>query len=254
MGIKALETDVLPQVVRVQRWSESQWEEKDDLVSREVSVEIRFPGGSCRLWAWPEGLKYLAHGHAVLDCMHPGPQDGPPPCGMNVSVVEECGGIFNIIVHERDGCVPLSGGPAADPGHVDAANLLRYMSMLTAMPGLWEVTGCFHRAAMVDLSTGKFICVVEDIGRHNCIDRIMGLAMHKNLNPAAHALLVSARLTASLYSKARRAGFAFMASRSAVTTAALSKAVSQNVTLVGFCRPHEGRLTIFNDSLGRIRS
>ena len=59
-------------------------------------------------------------------------------------------------------------------------------------------------------------------------------------------------MTASLFAKARRAGFTWIVSRSAVTTASVDMAREQGVTLVGFARDREERFTVFTDRAGRV--
>ena len=137
--------------------------------------------------------------------------------------------------------------------HMDA-----FLTLEGTCPLLWESTGCFHRAGMFDPKTGAFIRLAEDIGRHNCIDRLAGWACLNNIDPADTVLFLSARITASLYAKARRAGFSFLISRSAVTSTPVEMAREQNrkhpahpVTILGFCRPREQRFTVFAGE-GRI--
>jgi FdhD protein len=49
-----------------------------------------------------------------------------------------------------------------------------------------------------------------------------------------------------------RAGFRFIVSRSAVTTASVDMAASAGVTLVGFARDRERRFTVFTDAAARV--
>lgn len=143
--------------------------------------------------------------------------------------------------------------PDAIVKHMDA-----FLTLEGSCPLLWESTGCFHRAGMFDPKTGAFLRLAEDIGRHNCLDRLAGWACLNGIDPAETVLFVSARITSSLYAKARRAGFSFLISRSAVTSTPVEMARQQNrlhpahpVTVVGFCRPREERLTVFAGE-GRI--
>lgn len=132
--------------------------------------------------------------------------------------------------------------------------LIALMERCLALSGPWDATGCFHRLALWRLdATSPEICrVAEDIGRHNCLDRLAGWLDREGLDPANFGLLLSARVTASLYAKARRAGFAVLISRAAVSSAAVDAAQADGVTLVGFCRPREGRLTVFADPARRL--
>jgi len=124
------------------------------------------------------------------------------------------------------------------------------MAAFISSPGRWEGTGCFHRAALFDPGSRTFARRAEDIGRHNCLDRLAGYAAREDDSLARYALFVSARMTASLAAKAARAGFRMIVSRSAVTTAAIDAAQDAGVTLAGFAR--ENRFTVFADPAERI--
>jgi FdhD protein len=56
-------------------------------------------------------------------------------------------------------------------------NVVESMRRFIAAPGLWNDTGCFHRACALDPVIGDFSFRAEDIGRHNCLDRLCGQAL-----------------------------------------------------------------------------
>ena len=253
----------VPLDVRARRFRRGRWEDLPEVAAREEAVRVLHPGGSADLWAWPHELEDLALGHVLLDCS---------PCGTTASCSGErqedalgdrpvplrAGRVEHLDAPEGRHClrVRLEFSPA-DPAvpattpRLGAAALLARMDDFFAEPGLWDGTGSFHRAGLFHPEKG-LVRVAEDIGRHNCLDRLAGFCARQNLEPAGHALFISARITGSLYAKARRAGFAGLVSRGAVTSAALTAAMSQDITLVGFCRPAEERLTVFCDSAGRV--
>lgn len=249
----------------VTRWKGGEWQHIDDSVSPEEAVYVSWPGSSCRLWAWPDDLEMLCVGHVLLDYLHRGTECGPSPYRMagSVRAISIPPGIdarhaFAVELRkdgprERDEASSIVMEPAGIVRSMDA-----FLSLEGACPLLWESTGCFHRAGMFDPKTGTFLRLAEDIGRHNCIDRLAGWACLNGIDPADTALFLSARITSSLYAKARRAGFSFLISRSAVTSTAVEMARGQNrrhpahpVTLLGFCRPREERFTVFAGE-GRI--
>ena len=252
-----------PRDVRARRFRRGRWEDLPEVAAREEAVRVLHPGGSADLWAWPHELEDLALGHVLLDCS---------PCRTAVSRSDR--GQGNVLgdrpVPLRAGrverldtpegrhclrvCLELSSADPAAPAttpRLGAAALLARMNDFFAEPGLWDGTGSFHRAGLFHPEKG-LVRVAEDIGRHNCLDRLAGFCARQNLESAAYALFISARITGSLYAKARRAGFALLVSRGAVTGAALTAAMAQDITLVGFCRPAEERLTVFCDSAGRV--
>lgn len=219
------------------------WRDFEDVVSREEVIALAVAGQKPRfLWAYPHDLETLALGHAKL---------------------EVCGALQEPVLMERQGnnfhldlrVLPadLKGDeerPDPFPGPMGATDVLGAMEELFRIEGLWQDTGCFHRAALYDPLAREFPFMAQDIGRHNCIDRCAGWLLRERRDPAALALFVSARVTASLCLKIRKLGVPLVVSKSAVTTAALDMAGKGGLTLVGFAR--EGRFTVFADPQGRI--
>ena len=165
----------------VTRWKDGGWQHIDDAVSPEEPVYVSWSGSSCRLWAWPDDLEPLAIGHVLLDRRHLGPEAGPSPFRMSGSVraasvppgidakhafavelkrIEKKG-------HDETPSIVMT--PDAIVKHMDA-----FLTLEGSCPLLWESTGCFHRAGMFDPKTGAFLRLAEDIGRHNCLDRLAG--------------------------------------------------------------------------------
>lgn len=227
--------------VRCARFQSGRTAAITDTVAREIAITVRLDDGpSRRLYASPLDLEALALGHAALELAAPG------------QVPE--------IRHATEHLFEMTGRrdprPAPDPGLPrvqSASGLVGLMRRFIAAPGLWDNTGCFHRAALFDTAAGEFVALAEDIGRHNCLDRLAGQCLTKGLHPAELALFLSCRVTASMMDKAARAGVRLIVSRSAVTDAAIDTATRTGATLVGFAREAEERLTIFVDSGGRVR-
>ena len=73
---------------------------------------------------------------------------------------------------------------------------LRDAQRAFAATGGLHATGLFHAA-------GEVVCVREDVGRHNAMDKVVGWAFLEGLLPlAAHVLCVSGRLSFELVQKA----------------------------------------------------
>lgn len=254
-----------PQAWPVHRWKNGAWQHFADDISPEVPVLVRWADGERLLWAWPEDLAPLCLGHVLLDCRAEAaalPEATPLP-RMRGSV-RPLTPPPDSPAHAAFQVALTPAAPLPRPAHpADSLNppeILRrmeeFLHMQGACPDLWAATGCFHRAALFAPAEGAFLHLAEDIGRHNCLDRLAGWACLHGAEPSGLALFVSARITASLYAKARRAGFRCIISRSAVTTAAVTLAqrdgkAGDSVTLIGFCRPLEHRFTVFAGGMGR---
>lgn len=91
--------------------------------------------------------------------------------------------------------------------------------------------GGMHAAAATDGQ--RIIKQVEDVGRHNTIDKIVGALLLDSLYPADFGLLTSSRVSGEIAHKAARAGFGWLASRSIPTSMAVSIAAKANLPIIG---------------------
>jgi len=234
---------VLPPLTRsvaCRRYRDGRFTDITDDVATEIRVSLEISGhGKRTLFSAPIDPETLVLGHAALDILEPG----------TIPVVTRAEGLSFILSTAKD--VRPDPDPSL-PGRLPAAELLGLVRRFIAEPGLWDGTGCFHRAGLYDTRTGEFLARAEDIGRHNCLDRLAGFGIRQGLSLPGLVLFLSCRVTASMMQKALRAGFRMVVSRSAVTGAALAAAREAGVTLVGFARDAEERFTVFSDPSGRV--
>jgi FdhD protein len=124
--------------------------------------------------------------------------------------------------------------PAALPVPDPEAFTQLFRAMFTAADAR-HPHGGMHVAAATD--GVSIVAQVEDVGRHNTIDKISGVLLLAQRDPRAYGLLLSSRvsgLIASLIaSKAQRAGFAWIASRSIPTTMAAQIARECTIPIIG---------------------
>lgn len=100
---------------------------------------------------------------------------------------------------------------------------------------LYRRTGGAHTALIRD-KTG-FTVQTEDVGRHNAIDKAVGLAVLRGLEDFSGSLLAcSGRLSSEIVLKAGRVGFPILVSNSAPTSLGLNLAEKLGLTLIGFAR------------------
>ena len=123
--------------------------------------------------------------------------------------------------------------------HVSHAVIDTAVSQLQKHQPLQEITGSVHGAAWCD-EKGRIIELLEDVGRHNALDKLIGmLATNKNLvikQLNNGFLLVSSRASYEMVQKAAMANISVLVAVSAPTTLAIEIADSIGLTLVGFAR------------------
>ena len=92
------------------------------------------------------------------------------------------------------------------------------------------------------LHTSDYEILIEDIGRHNCFDKITGLMLKQNrLDLFSKAVVfVSGRISSEIMTKIIRMGVPVLVSKSTPTTAAVKLAQQHNITLLGYVNKSGG--------------
>ena len=97
-------------------------------------------------------------------------------------------------------------------------------------------TGGVHAAGLLGRD-GGMLCVREDVGRHNAVDKVVGWAIRERMLPLADlVLVVSGRASYELTQKAVLAGIGMLVAVSAPSSLAVDLAAEAGLTLVGFVR------------------
>jgi FdhD protein len=125
---------------------------------------------------------------------------------------------------------------AGDPTAIPAATLTTLPDKLRAAQRGFDATGGLHAAGLFD-AAGQTVCVREDVGRHNAVDKVVGWAARSGRLPVkGHILMVSGRASFELVQKATLAGIPALAAVSAPSTLAVDLATEAGMTLIGFLR------------------
>ena len=126
--------------------------------------------------------------------------------------------------------------PADDPVEIPAEVLFTLPDALRAAQKVFDSTGGLHGAGLFT-ADGALLCVREDVGRHNAVDKVLGHALLTGAVPAAGTvLMVSGRASFELTQKAVMAGVPALAAVSAPSSLAAEMAEDTGMTLVGFLR------------------
>ena len=144
----------------------------------------------------------------------------------------------------------LSGVAAPDaPLHspewrVGAEQVAPLLATMREQQRMFDLTGALHAAALA-AADGSLVCVREDVGRHNAVDKVVGHAVLQSMLPLTdHLLLVSGRVSYEVVHKALTAGVAGIAAVSGPTTLAIDLARRFDLVLIGFAR--DSRLNVYS--------
>ncbi len=113
--------------------------------------------------------------------------------------------------------------------------VLQGPTLLRSSQEVFDSTGGLHAAALISRD-GTLLCVREDVGRHNAIDKVIGWAWRNQIGMGDYFLQVSGRVSFEVMQKALSAGISTVSAISAPTSLAVEFAREAGQTLLGFVR------------------
>lgn len=113
--------------------------------------------------------------------------------------------------------------------------LMRGMELMHGLQPLHQACGATHAAAWMNL-TGEIVCVREDVGRHNALDKLIGRLALSNCDFSQGIVLITSRASYEMVQKTATMGIGLLAAISAPTSLAVQLAQETGVTLAGYVR------------------
>ena len=111
-----------------------------------------------------------------------------------------------------------------------------FLEQLSSSQNMFRKTGGVHASGLFDYD-GNLICLREDVGRHNALDKVVGWGLDQKFLPAEDTiLLVSGRISFELVQKALLAGIPNLVGIGAPSSLAIKLAEEFDLTLLGFLR------------------
>lgn len=155
-----------------------------------------------------------------------------------VIITSGCGGGVTFD-DPRVGIEPVESDLRLEPSKLRAA-----FRRLQPPNSLYARSRGVHAAGLFDPQTDVLVAIVEDVGRHNTIDKISGICLHENIDPHGRVLLVTGRISSEMLRKAALMGCPIIASRTSPTSISVEMAQAWNITLIGYVRA--GRLRVYS--------
>jgi FdhD protein len=118
---------------------------------------------------------------------------------------------------------------------VKADVLFDSVNQLNFKAELFRKTGGVHAAAIYK-ADGSLVALAEDVGRHNAVDKAIGMAALDGVDFSRCFLALSGRLSGDVVFKAAKVGLPVIGSLAAALSSGIEMAEQANLTLTGFVR------------------
>ena len=117
---------------------------------------------------------------------------------------------------------------------ISGTQIMNLSKKINSTPSLYLKAGAIHGCV---LATGdEPLIYMEDIGRHNAVDKISGVMFKNNINAADKVFYTTGRLTSEMVLKTVIMGLPILISRSGFTEAGVLLARKAGLTLIGRAR------------------
>jgi len=241
----------------VNRWQGRQHSEERDYVAEEVPIVLVYNGVShVVMLATPTNLEDFALGFSMTEGIIQSAQEF-----LSARVYQRANGIeVNIkIPEERFACLTSKGRnltgrtgcglcgastlkqairqppPVHSTVSITAEQLTAALADLHSKQSLNQLTGAIHAAAWIEPERG-IVDVREDVGRHNALDKLLGLLCRTGKDVNTGFIIVTSRASYEMVQKTAFMGIGLLVAISAPTGLAIRLAEQTGLTLIGFAR------------------
>jgi FdhD protein len=227
---------------------------EDDRLAVEEPLEIRVGGRAVAVtMRTPGNDEELALGFSLTEGLRPTGARPPDDLAANVVEVDAPGADLDRVqrsFYTSSSC-GVCGKGALEAVAVEAPRIESPLTVafdvIAALPdrlreaqATFSLTGGLHATGLF-APGGELLCLREDVGRHNAMDKVLGWALGEGRVPLAGSVLcVSGRLSFELVQKASVAGCPILVAVGAPSSLAVELAEDRGVTLVGFVRDGHG--------------
>lgn len=234
-------------MVRYLRFSGGLWEAVERPVVAERPLAVYINGTElATLMCTPSKVECLVVGFLCFEGVIPGPEaiealEASPEAGV---VDVRVRGVFQPPRHKilTSGCTggitfSLDGGgaPLAGDQCLDPKQVVPLMKELYARATAYHESRGIHAAALADIQ-GEILLVAEDVGRHNCLDKILGEALLTGVGTEGRILLSSGRISTEMLRKGAFMRTPFIISRTSPTAASVDLGKRFGITVIGYVR------------------
>lgn len=133
------------------------------------------------------------------------------------------------------GDLAFIGKTIDDKDKIDIGLIHNMFNKMNTFQFDFRKSGGTHAAAAFTLN-GELLCAMEDIGRHNAVDKIVGHLINNKVLNDAKIMTVSGRISYEIVIKCFKAQIPFLAAVSAPSSLAVDYAKELGITLFAFCR------------------
>ncbi len=241
--------DNLRALKEIKRYKDGNYEMLTDLVVREVSFTINIDDQRLvAIACLPENLPELAMGFLFSEglVLNRGEIISSDYSQQNKEInyelqipAERISSFFQT-GEKTSGCgstlsSALTGSRVAFPKiRLDAESILRMMHQFQLNSTLFKQTGGVHSAGLVRYE--KIAFSADDIGRHNAVDKVAGMALQQECSLQDFYLICSGRISSEIVKKCVRLGIPLIVSQSAATSEAIRLGWEYKIYLIGFAR------------------